>query len=108
MTHLLKDEIKHFIKEELRLYLKNNHDETLTLDQAVQLTGLSKSTIYIKCHLGQIPYFKSAGGGKNYFSKLELIGWMRGKRVESVDQLSENIANRLKTEGNLERVKKAS
>jgi excisionase family DNA binding protein len=97
MTHLLKDEIKHFIREEVRLYFNNEQDETLNLEEAVRLTGLSKSTVYIKCHRGEIPYFKSAGGGKNYFSKRELIQWMRGKRVESVDQLSESIANHLKS-----------
>ncbi len=51
--------------------------EVITIDEAVELTSLTKSYIYKLSHLGKIPcYSHSDGSKKLYFKKLELLQWM--------------------------------
>ena len=48
----------------------------LTLDEAALYTGMTARNIYKRCCLGTIPYYKSNGGGFNYFKKAELDACM--------------------------------
>ena len=51
--------------------------EVITIDEAVELTSLTKSYIYKLSHLGKVPcYSYSDGSKKLYFKKLELQQWM--------------------------------
>lgn len=58
--------------------------DTIRLKEVAELTGLAPSTLYIYCHKGKIPYWKSRGGKTNYFSKKEIIEWMRSERMEAI------------------------
>ena len=55
------------------------------IDEACDLTGYSKATIYSLIHKKEIPFNKSAGRRRLYFLKSELLLWMaRKKEVENV------------------------
>lgn|GEM_PF-1941256 len=49
------------------------------IDLAREVTGYSKSTIYIKCGKGEIPFVKQ--DGKLWFNRNDLLDWIgRGKK----------------------------
>ena len=74
--------IKQIIAEQLRSFDGGN--EILSLEQAVTFTGLSKHTIYGYVNRGFLPFYKSAGGRKLYFSRKELTAWMTAKKGDSI------------------------
>jgi excisionase family DNA binding protein len=47
----------------------------LTLSEAVELTGLSRSTIYRMTSQREIPHLKR--GGKLLFNRAELVAWLQ-------------------------------
>ncbi len=54
-------------------------DEMLIISQAAELVKKSVTTLYGHVHRGEIPCYKR--GGRLYFSKLELIAWIKeGKK----------------------------
>lgn len=61
---------------------KFDEDEILNADQAAELVGLKKSTIYQKVHHGSIPYFKAPGGKILQFKRSELLIWLESNRKE--------------------------
>lgn len=60
--------------------------EALTMDDAVTLTGLSKSYLYKLCQNSKIPHYKSHGGKFTYFRKSELNDWMLHTQVRTTDE----------------------
>ena len=70
-----------------------NGSELLTIQQAAELLNLSISTLYAKVSRKQIPVSKK--GKRLYFSKAELIAWIKsGKQLTETDILNET-QNRL-------------
>lgn len=57
----------------------------LTLDDVVLLTGLSKSAIYKKTCLREIPHFRQ--GKFLYFNRNEIEAWMQSNRVASTHEI---------------------
>jgi excisionase family DNA binding protein len=45
----------------------------LNVEDAAELTGLSKSRIYVLCQKNMIPHYKQ---GKTYFKRKEVEDWM--------------------------------
>jgi len=81
----------------------------LTIDEAVMLTGYSKSSIHTATSKDTIPHFKR--GNKLFFFKDELIEWLksdnrqkRGKRFLDNDSLKESVV----TDSNIEAVSTAA
>ena len=86
----LPEAVALLIKEtrELRNFIQSNRTpelvecERLNLDEAIKLTGYSKSSIY----KGLLPYKKM--GKKLIFSRKELIAWMENQTVNPVSNNS--------------------
>lgn len=55
----------------------NENDETLTVEQACELLGVRKNTLYQYTSKKKIPFSKPAG--KLYFKRSELIAWKNGE-----------------------------
>ena len=81
----------------------------LNMDDAVLLTGLSKSHLYKLVCAKQIPYYKAHEGGKiTYFNKDELTSWMLHRRIKTNDEVKadavrytfNNSSNNLKSNKN--------
>lgn len=61
------------------------NEDFISIEQAAQLLGLAKGTLYQKCHKREIPYFKR--GSLLFFSKKELEKWIMDGRVPTKEEL---------------------
>lgn len=60
--------------------------DVLTFDEACAYSGISKSSLYKKTSLGQIPHYKP-GGKLVYFKRLELEEWLLRNRSTTQEEL---------------------
>jgi excisionase family DNA binding protein len=68
-------------------------NEFLTLDEAAQFLGLSKSQVYKLTSTKQIPYY-CPNGKKNYFLKTDLTAWILRYRNPSSEEIQKSaVAN---------------
>lgn len=70
-------------------------DELLTINQASKFINLAKPTIYGLVSRKEIPHSKK--GKRLYFSKFELLDWVKSGRRKTVSELeteAESIVNR--------------
>ncbi|MBD5251792.1 MAG: helix-turn-helix domain-containing protein [Bacteroides sp.] len=84
---MTQDEISQIalaISENLKVY----HKEILTVDEAAQYTGLTKSALYKLTHNRQIPFSKP-GGKILFFSRQALDQWMMSNPVATTDELND-------------------
>ena len=62
--------------------------EILTLDEAAQYTGMTKSALYKLTSTRQIPFSKP--NGKNcFFKRTELEAWLMSNPVATTDELND-------------------
>jgi predicted DNA-binding transcriptional regulator AlpA len=67
--------------------------QALTMNDAVLLTGLSKSHLYKLTSGKKIPFYKSCEGGKNnYFDKGELTAWLLQHRYNTTEETESDAA----------------
>lgn len=66
----------------------------LTIEDAVLLTGLSKSHLYKLTCSQQIPHYKP-NGKQIYFDKSELEGWLKQNRVQTIDEIEDTAISYL-------------
>lgn len=67
--------------------------EIIGIDEAIELLGIAKPTIYTKTSKGEIPHFKR--GKKLYFRRSELLAWIEAGRRKTVKEESQEIADYL-------------
>ena len=65
--------------------------EILTVNDAANLTGLAKQTIYTKVSRREIPHYKAKR--KVYFKRTELIEWMLGEKRDTQTALQLKAAD---------------
>ena len=88
------------IQEQLKriedLLRKNNllEKEILSLKEAAIYLGQSKSSLYKLTSRKEIPFYVP-GGKMIYFHRTELDSWILNSRVNTVEDLEENIDNYL-------------
>ena len=84
---MTQDEISQIalaISENLKVY----HKEILTVDEAAQYTGLTKSALYKLTSTRKIPFSKP--NGKNcFFKRTELEAWLLSNPVATTDELND-------------------
>ena len=68
----------------LSISSRNNSEVPIFIDDACDITGYSKATIYSLIHKKEIPSHKTAGRRKLFFYKSELLTWMNSKNKEEV------------------------
>ena len=66
------------------------------IELAVRITGLSKSTIYTKVSKNLMPFMKQKKTGRLFFSKSDLLNWIRSGKVDTIDEINNNIHKFLK------------
>lgn len=67
---------------------KEPASEYCFIAEASEITGLAKSTIRTKCHLGEMPYYKPAGTKMLKFKRSELEAWVAGGKVRTVNEMN--------------------
>jgi excisionase family DNA binding protein len=66
---------------------KQPADELLTVGQAAELLNLTSATVYGMVYEKRIPFSKP--GGRLYFSRADLIAWVKNGRKATADELDE-------------------
>lgn len=98
-TQLSIPEIKQLFREELETYFSENkigastinEDEIGGIDLAVKITGKAKPTIYSLCSERKIPHSKQ--GKQLYFSRLELMEWLKQGKRKTTAEIADEAAN---------------
>jgi excisionase family DNA binding protein len=70
-------------------------DQVLTIKEAAKLLTLSVPTLYGLVSNSKIPYSKP--GKRLYFSRLELLGWLKESRRKTSTEIDEEVGNYLKS-----------
>ncbi len=90
------ENIEQKIDELLNLVRLQNtlQKNVLDMDEAVLFTGYKKSTLYQKCHKGELPYYKPSGK-KAFFKKSDLEAFLLRYRIKSNQEISDEVQNEL-------------
>ena len=75
----------------------SNEDQLLTIQQASQLLNLSVPTLYGYVQRSKIPVSKR--GKRLYFSKNELLEWIKAGRKKTIDELTKEAEIYINTKG---------
>lgn len=81
LAEALKPTIREAIRENLREFAKDlslfreDKPDLICIDEAADLVGLSKQTLYTRTSQGTIPHHKR--GKRLYFSRIELDKWIK-------------------------------
>ena len=74
---------------------ESNEDVPLNVEQACHFLGnMPKPTLYFKCSKGDMPHIKQ--GGRLYFFKKELVGWLRNYTVISSEKKAADFMDNFK------------
>lgn len=98
-TQLSVPEVRQLFRDELENYFARNQirsakvdtDEIGGIDLAVKITGKAKPTIYNLCHERKIPHSKQ--GKQLYFSRNELIEWLRAGKRKTQSEIALDAEN---------------
>jgi excisionase family DNA binding protein len=101
LTQLSVPEIRQLFRQELESYFANSPanvnppdtDQLLTIKQAGELLNLSVATIYGLVHKADIPVSKK--GKRLYFSKQELLDWVKDGRKKTHSEIAAEADNYL-------------
>lgn len=72
-------------------------DAILTIEQAAEFLNLSKTTLYGYVHNSTIPVSKR--GKRLYFSKQELLDWIKEGRRKTMSEIAQQATSRLQRNG---------
>lgn len=70
--------------------------QILNFDDAMFLTGLSKSHLYKLTSARMIPYYKPTGK-QIYFDRSEIEAWLKRGRVDTIEEIEEQAVGYLVT-----------
>ena len=84
-------------KSESNLLPEQKNFELLDLNQAAEFLKLKPSYMYSLIHQNKIPHYKP-NGKRVYFIKSELIKWIMGSKVRSVDELEADYKKQKESE----------
>lgn len=76
----LQETLDGFIYDQEKKESKADTD-LLNVDEAAEMLGVAKATLYTKSSKALIPHMKR--GNRLYFSKSELIDWLKKARVKT-------------------------
>jgi len=93
LSHLPKDELETLVFNQVRKALAEVHpakadlfkEDLLTIDKAAEMLSVSVPTIYGYVHQRNIPVMKRRG--RLYFSKSELLSWIKSGRQMTRDEI---------------------
>ena len=84
--------------EQLLINQQTMQKEVLNFSEGCLYVGLSESDMYKKTSAGHLPFYKP-NGKKIYFKRQDLDEWILKNRIQSVDELSQNMNNFLEKKG---------
>ncbi len=91
---VFKGWIKDVLSENQFTQTTAKENDLLTIDQAAEFLSLTKPTLYSKVSRGELPSMKR--GKRLYFSKKELLGYLKAGRRGTISELQEEAHTYLK------------
>lgn len=91
LEQIIKKLVHENVQTEVQRILDENK-EMLSLEQAAQMLGLSRSYLYKQTAAGTIPHFKPMGK-VIYFERSVLLDWIRSFPVPTKDNVSATANN---------------
>ena len=85
---LIYNQVRKALKESLIASSDPVKDELLTIESAAELLSVTVPTVYGYVHQRAIPFMKRRG--RLYFSKVELLAWVKSARRSTVDEIKAN------------------
>jgi len=85
---LIYNQVRKALKESLLSGNDPVKDELLTIESAAELLSVTVPTVYGYVHQRSIPCMKRRG--RLYFSKMELLAWVKSARRSTVDEIKAN------------------
>ncbi len=91
------EEIRAAVRDEMQSFVsafqspQNEPDEIGGIELAVRITGKAKPTIYSLCHQRLLPHSKQ--GKQLYFSRNELIEWLKAGKRKTQSELALEAEN---------------
>jgi excisionase family DNA binding protein len=85
---LIYNQVRKALKESLIASSDPVKDELLTIESAAELLSVTVPTVYGYVHQRAIPCMKRRG--RLYFSKVELLAWVKSARRSTVDEIKAN------------------
>ena len=85
---LIFNQVRKALKESLLASNDPVKDELLTIESAAELLSVTVPTVYGYVHQRAIPCMKRRG--RLYFSKVELVAWIRSGRRSTTDEIKAN------------------
>ena len=85
---LIYNQVRKALKESLPTSNDPVKDELLTIESAAELLSVTVPTVYGYVHQRAIPCMKRRG--RLYFSKVELLAWVKSARRSTVDEIKAN------------------
>ena len=82
---LVLNQVRKALKESLLTSSDPVKDELLTIESAAELLSVTVPTVYGYVHQRAIPCMKRRG--RLYFSKVELLAWIRSGRRSTTDEI---------------------
>lgn len=94
VTHLLNkvDNIERLLSSQNNS--SDSIDHPLTIEEACEYLKLKKGTIYQKVREKTIPHSKK--GSRLYFSKQELVNWIKEGRKKTINEIKDEASTYIK------------
>ncbi|MEO9871955.1 helix-turn-helix domain-containing protein [Ekhidna sp.] len=76
--------------------LENNqveNDRFMDINEASEFLGDAKATLYGRTSKNEIQFYKR--GKKVYFKKSDLVKWIEGGRMRTIDEIKDDVRKRL-------------
>lgn len=90
---LIQNSVRIVLKEIIPPLSNSSKDELLTVDKAAELLTVSVPTVYGYVHEKSIPFMKRRG--RLYFSKDEILLWIKSSRRMTRDEIRQVAADSL-------------
>jgi len=87
LESLILNQVRKALAEVSKLKLDAPKDELLTIEKCADLLSVSVPTVYGYVHKRQIPFMKRQG--RLYFSKSELLEWVKSSRRMTIDEIKQ-------------------
>lgn len=89
------DTIETLLREQTQERIKEKPEQLFTVEQAAEFLNLSVPTIYAKVSKSELPVMKR--GKRLYFSREELLAYLKAGRRKTTRELAEEADNYLQT-----------
>lgn len=80
--------------DELTENVKTANKEYLTLKEAAELVGISRSRLSQLVYARSVPFYRNGNNKRTYFRRSELEAWMGATRIQTDEEIMQEALKR--------------